>query len=72
MSTAVPRPANDHWPNTSVRQRVDGADIAATGTMAPPNSSCGISTSGMKLVACSWLRTAGRDDEAQRDRRPRR
>ena len=34
-----------------------GALISAVATIDPPKNSCGISISGMKLVAWSWLRT---------------
>ena len=36
---------------------LSGALICAVATIEPPKNSCGISTSGMKLVAWSWLRT---------------
>ena len=53
MSIAAPSPAYDHCVTTTFVTALSGALIWAVATIEPPKNSCGISTSGMKLVAWS-------------------
>ena len=57
MSIAAPSPAYDHCVTTTLVACRIGALISAVATIEPPKKSWGISSSGMKLVAWSWLRT---------------
>ena len=63
MSTAVPTPASDHWAKIASASVWAGSAIRASGTIAPANRSCGITASGIKLIAWSWVVTS---DETSR------
>ena len=63
MSTAVPIPASDHWAKIASARIRAGSAIRSSETMAPAKSSCGITASGIRLVAWSWVRTT---DETSR------
>ena len=57
MSTAVPTPASDHWAKIASASVRAGCAMLASGTIEPANRSCGITASGIRLSAWSWLLT---------------